>query len=77
MDPRKLKTGAEKRKEQRKRALEQAGNDAKQMKLTFKASTEMPIRYEKTQVEKDNHPDCHYIQESDDECTDGGGQKQT
>ena len=61
MDPRKQKTGAEKRKEQRKRALEQAGNDAKQMKLTFKSSTKMPIRYEKTQVEKDNDPDCHYI----------------
>ena len=37
----------------------------------------MPIRYEKTQIENDNDPDCHYIQESDDACTDGGGQKQT
>ena len=43
MDPRKQKTGAEKRKEQRKRVLEQDGNDAKQMKLTFKTSTEMPL----------------------------------
>ena len=51
MDPRKQKTGAEKRKEQRKRALEQAGNNANQMKLTFKSLTEMSIRYEKTQVE--------------------------